>query len=229
MRPLLHPTMVNGRTGDPALYIETLFERRAILFDLGDITSLSARKIQRLERVFISHAHIDHFIGFDRLLRVLVGRDKKISLYGPQGFIDHIHHKLQGYRWNLVHRYPSELIFFVTEIGISLACRTARFRLKNAFTAELLGDGHLAGGVVYSEPSFKLSTAVLEHQTPCLGFASRNPRTSMFGKIGSQNWLCQSGHGCATLSAPSSRTGRMIIQSEHQMGVRGHLKACAGC
>ena len=82
MRPLLHPTMVNGRTGDPALYIETLFESRAILFDLGDITSLSARKIQRLERVFISHAHIDHFIGFDRLLRVLVGRDKKISLYG---------------------------------------------------------------------------------------------------------------------------------------------------
>ena len=100
-----------------------------------------------------------------------MGRDKKISLYGPQGFIDHVHHKLQGYRWNLVHRYPSELIFFVTEIGISLACRTARFRLKNAFTAELVGDGHLAGGVVYSEPSFKLSTAVLEHQTPCLGFA----------------------------------------------------------
>jgi ribonuclease Z len=95
MRPLLHPALVNGRTGDPALYIETLFERRAILFDLGDITSLSARKIQRLERVFISHAHIDHFIGFDRLLRVLVGRDKKISLYGPQGFIDHVHHKLR--------------------------------------------------------------------------------------------------------------------------------------
>jgi ribonuclease Z len=170
MRPLLHPALVNGRTGDPALYIETLFERRAILFDLGDITSLSARKIQRLERVFISHAHIDHFIGFDRLLRVLVGRDKKISLYGPQGFIDHVHHKLQGYRWNLVHRYPSDLIFLVTEIDTSLARRTARFSLKNTFAAELLGDGRLADGVVYSEPSFKLSTAVLEHQIPCLGF-----------------------------------------------------------
>ena len=39
MRPMLHPTLVNGRTGDPALYIETLFEKRAILFDLGDITA----------------------------------------------------------------------------------------------------------------------------------------------------------------------------------------------
>ena len=73
MRPLLHPTLVNGRTGDPVLYIETLFERRAILFDLGDLSNLPARKLQRLEHVFVSHTHIDHFIGFDHLLRGLVG------------------------------------------------------------------------------------------------------------------------------------------------------------
>jgi ribonuclease Z len=58
MRPMLHPMLVNGRTGDPALYVETLFERRAILFDLGDITALSPRKIQRLEYAFVSHTHI---------------------------------------------------------------------------------------------------------------------------------------------------------------------------
>ncbi len=40
MRPLLHPMLVNGRSGDPALYIETLFEKHAILFDLGDISPL---------------------------------------------------------------------------------------------------------------------------------------------------------------------------------------------
>ena len=60
MRPLLHPTLVNGRTGDPVLYVETLFERRAILFDLGDLSNLPARKLQRLEHIFVSHAHIDH-------------------------------------------------------------------------------------------------------------------------------------------------------------------------
>ena len=96
--------LINGRTGDPALYIETLFEQRAILFDLGDITSLSPRKIRRLEHVFVSHAHIDHFFGFDRLLRVLVGRDKQINLYGPAGFVGRVHHKLQAYLWNLVDR-----------------------------------------------------------------------------------------------------------------------------
>src|SRR5579884_1944341 len=85
MRPLLHPTLVNGRSGDPALYVETLFEKRAILFDLGDITPLPPRKVQRLDHVFVSHTHIDHFIGFDRLLRLLVGRDKTLALYGQSG------------------------------------------------------------------------------------------------------------------------------------------------
>jgi ribonuclease Z len=171
MRPLLHPTLVNGRSGDPALYVETLFEKRAILFDLGDISNLSPRKIQRLEHVFVSHAHIDHFIGFDRLLRVLVGREKTIRLYGPKGFIEHVQHKLLGYRWNLVDRYVSDLIFVVTEIDSSFETQTARFRLKNAFFAEAVGSARSIAGVLYSEPTFRISTAVLEHRTPCLGFA----------------------------------------------------------
>ena len=171
MRPLLHPTLVNGRSGDPALYVETLFEKRAILFDLGDISNLSPRKIQRLEHVFVSHAHIDHFIGFDRLLRVLVGREKTIRLYGPKGFIEHVQHKLHAYRWNLVDRYVSDLIFVVTEIDSSFETQTARFRLKNAFFAEAVGSARSIAGVLYSEPTFRVSTAVLEHRTPCLGFA----------------------------------------------------------
>jgi ribonuclease Z len=171
MRPLLHPTLINGRTGDPALYIETLFEQRAILFDLGDITSLSPRKIRRLEHVFVSHAHIDHFFGFDRLLGVLVGRDKQIDFYGPAGFIDRVHHKLQAYLWNLVDREPGDLIFVVTEIGPSLATQTARFRLKTAFTAEAMGTGRIDQGILVKDPTFQVSAAVLEHRTPCLGFA----------------------------------------------------------
>ena len=171
MRPLFHPTLVNGRTGDPALYIETLFEQRAILFDLGDIASLSPRKIRRLEHVFVSHAHIDHFFGFDRLLRVLVGRDKQIDFYGPAGFIDRVHHKLQAYLWNLVDREPGDLTFVVTEIGPLLSTQTARFRLKTAFTAEAMGTGRIDQGILVKDPSFQVSTAVLEHRTPCLGFA----------------------------------------------------------
>src|SRR5690242_509231 len=171
MRPLLHPTLVNGRSGDPALYIETLFEKRAILFDLGDIAALPSRKILRIEQVFVSHTHIDHFAGFDRLLRLHVGREKQISLFGPTGFIDHVGHKLHGYLWNLAESYPCDLVFLVTEIDATLATRTVRFRLQTAFAAEELGRDRLADGVVHGEPTFRVTTAVLDHGTACLGFA----------------------------------------------------------
>ena len=171
MRPLLHPSLVNGRYGDPAVYVETLFEKRAILFDLGEIAKLSPRKIQRLEHVFVSHAHIDHFIGFDHLLRVLVGRDKTIKIYGPNGFIDHIHHKLRAYQWNLVDRFAVDLVFVVTEVNSLLDTNTARFRLKNGFAAEAVGSNPTFEGVLESEPGFRVSIAVLDHHTPCLAFA----------------------------------------------------------
>ncbi len=171
MRPLLHASLVNGRLGDPALFVETMFEKRAILFDLGDISLLPPRKIQRLEHVFVSHAHIDHFFGFDRLLRVLVGRAKSVNLYGPEGFVDQVGHKLNAYRWNLVDRFLSDLVFVVTEVGATFQTRTAQFRLKGEFALEALGPGRVLDGVICRGPSFRVSMAALEHRMPCLAFA----------------------------------------------------------
>ena len=172
MRPLLHPCLLNGRKGDPALYIETLFEKHAVLFDLGDLSHLPPRKIHRLEHVFVSHTHIDHFVGFDRLLRVLAGRQKTINLYGPPDFIEQVQHKLHAYRWNLVDRYVFDLTFVVTEIDLSLAARRAHFRLKNAFAIEDTTGGSIPDAVICSQLGFRVSTAVLDHGTPCLAFAS---------------------------------------------------------
>jgi ribonuclease Z len=171
MRPLLHASLVNDRYGDPAVYVETLFEKHALLFDLGDISVLPPRKIHRIEQVFVSHAHIDHFVGFDLLLRILVGRDKTVHVFGPEGFIDRVRHKLQAYQWNLVDRFLCDLIFDVSEIGASGLTRAAHFRLKNAFGEEKREVKTLPEGVVYEEPSFQVSAAVLEHRIPCLAFA----------------------------------------------------------
>jgi ribonuclease Z len=171
MRPLLHPTLVNGRYGDPALYVETLFENRAVLFDLGEITALPPRKILRIEHVFISHAHIDHFIGFDHLLRLLVGREKTVRLYGPSGLSDHVGHKLKGYCWNLVDGYSCDLVFLVTEINSPSSVSTTRYRLKHAFAPEPISSSAAFDGVLYREPTFSVSVAIFDHHMPCLGFA----------------------------------------------------------
>lgn len=170
MTPLLHPHLVNDRFGDPALYVEFLFEKRALLFDLGDLHALEPRKILKLSDIFVSHMHIDHFVGFDRILRILLGREKNIRLFGPAGTFDRVAHKLAGYTWNLVDRYSTELVFMVTEVlSASLARRTA-FRLSNAFRREIEEEFALQEGLVLDDGFLRARIAVLDHRVPCLAF-----------------------------------------------------------
>ena len=110
MKPLFQPRLVNDPFGDPGVYVDFLFERRALLFDLGDVSPLSARQLLRVTHAFVSHTHMDHFAGFDALLRILLGRDKVLHLFGPPGFIDRVEHKLAAYTWNLVANYESDLV-----------------------------------------------------------------------------------------------------------------------
>ena len=90
MRPTFQPCLVNGPFADPALFVDVLFERRALLFDLGDISALPPRKILRTSHVFVTHTHMDHFVGFDRLLRICLGRVRPLTLFGPAGFVEHV-------------------------------------------------------------------------------------------------------------------------------------------
>src|ERR1035437_10869156 len=98
-------------TGDPGVFVDLKFERRAMLFDIGDITVLPTRKLLRVSDVFVSHTHMDHFSGFDHLLRVCLGRDRGVSLYAPETFITHLEHKLAAYTWDLVENYETECVF----------------------------------------------------------------------------------------------------------------------
>lgn len=171
MRPLFHPLLVNEPYGDPGLYVEFMFERRALLFDLGELSALSTRRILRVTDVFVSHAHMDHFIGFDYLLRLHLGRARRLRLYGPPGFAAQVEHKLAAYTWNLVDRYDAELVFEVLEArpdGSALVCE---FPSSSAFRRVTGRPAQIEDGVLLDEPGLRVRAVFLDHGTPVLAFA----------------------------------------------------------
>jgi ribonuclease Z len=171
MRSIFDARLVNDPFGDPGVYVDFRFERRALLFDLGDNAVLPPRKLLRLTHVFVSHTHMDHFIGFDRLVRICVGRHAGIRLFGPPGFVDQVERRLAAYTWDRVDRYDVELVLDVTEVDDHGATRAARFRTRTGFAREPLPEGRVEGGVLADEDSFRVRCALLDHRTPCLGFA----------------------------------------------------------
>jgi ribonuclease Z len=165
------PTLVNGVFGDPALYLDFRDERRALLFDVGDVAALAPKKILRLTDVFVSHAHMDHFAGLDRLVRVLLGRGATLRLYGPPGFLARVEHKLSAYTWNVAERYPGEFALLAHELTPEGDLAAARFGSKDNFEREPLRTARCADGVLLDEARFRVRAAFLDHGIPCLGFA----------------------------------------------------------
>ena len=173
MRPTLHPRLLNGRTGDPGVYLEALHLPDAVLLDCGDLSALSPRHLLRVGALAVSHAHMDHWVGFDRLLRLLVGREKRLPVVGPEGFAERLFHRLRAYTWNLADRIPADLVFEVTEVAAGAAAwpRT-RFRLHGGFGPEELPPLPAeADGTALRLGPLRLRAAALDHGTPSLGFA----------------------------------------------------------
>ena len=171
MKPLFHPALVNTAFGDPGLYIDFLFARRALLFDLGDIRPLPSRKLLRVSHIFVSHTHVDHFIGFDHLVRICLGRDKTVRLYGPPGFTDQVWHRLAAYTWNLVQNYPTDFTVVAAEVHPDGKGVTAEFHCRQGFPPEKVGGVTFRDGVLLDEQTFRVRAAFLDHRIPSLAFA----------------------------------------------------------
>jgi len=169
MRPTFHARLINGVFDDPGLFISFLFEKRAVIFDLGDIYSLSSRDILKVSHVFITHTHMDHFIGFDQLLRLFLGREKTLYLYGPKGFLKNIKGKLTGYSWNLVQNFNNRFCIKTAEVHPEYLLTSCLY-CENKFLATEKAVKQPFNGILLQEPALTVSAVILDHSIPCLGF-----------------------------------------------------------
>ncbi|HEY4491877.1 MAG TPA: hypothetical protein VI958_07725, partial [Acidobacteriota bacterium] len=94
-------------------YIEPANLAHAFLVDCGN-HHLSHARLLRALFLFVSHTHLDHFIGFDSWMRVHLGTADTLHIIGPPGIAEHVFHKIHGYVWNLAESV--NLKFRVTEL-----------------------------------------------------------------------------------------------------------------
>src|SRR3989441_3441150 len=168
MKTTFRPRLLNGQTGDPALLVSLRWQGRALLVDLGRIDRTPAATLLPIEAVFVSHTHMDHFMGFDQLLRLFLARDATLRLYGPAGLADCVAGKLAGYTWNLTDEYAFTLE--VTEIA-ARQMTSWRFAARQRFAREPLGPPRPFTGVVVTDPVFTVEAAPLDHKIVSMAYA----------------------------------------------------------
>jgi ribonuclease Z len=116
---------------------------------------------------------MDHFMGFDLVLRTILHREEPLDVYGPAGIIDRTAAKLQGYTWNLTRGYPLEIRVHEVEEG---RVTRARARADEGFAMKGCEELPREGSLVALRPRYRVDAAVLDHRgIPCLAFTVREP------------------------------------------------------
>ena len=124
-------------------------QNRHFLMDCGEATQIQLRirkiKIQKLDAIFISHLHGDHYFGLVGLLSSmhLLGRKKPISIYAPE----------------------------MLEKIVRLQLEIAGARLAYDVVFHHIADDF--EGVVFEDNVIEVTTFKLKHKIPTHGFVFR--------------------------------------------------------
>lgn len=165
----MKPVLVNPEFQDPILAVPIPQKSEMLLFDLGYCFRLKIRDIQKISKIFITHTHIDHFAGFDHILRLSIDMKKTISIYGPPGFIGNVQGKLSGYYWNL--KDSINLNYDVFEIHRDKMLRK-RFRARDGYINDNLPEviPWDINDPIAETDDYSVYTVFLEHRMPVLGY-----------------------------------------------------------
>jgi ribonuclease Z len=110
---------------------------------------------------------MDHFIGFDHLLRLVLGRDSELVVTGPRGFLRHVQGKIDAYSWNLIEAYPVRLV--AEEVDGDIV-RSIAYSGAGGMKPEPLPDRRHAG-TIHAHRAYTIEVDEFDHRIPVLGVA----------------------------------------------------------
>ncbi len=168
--PASQVRLLNGSTGDPVLFVDYPGRDDAILFDAGENHALGSKSLSDLKAVFLTHHHIDHFVGFDRILRANLDRDKVLSVYGPIGTIDKLYRRITSYEHPF---FPfQKLVIAAHEVDPEAGrLRRADLECEKRFPVPEVIEADWSGPVLFDAGEIRVEAAAVDHTVPCLSYA----------------------------------------------------------
>jgi ribonuclease Z len=185
----LEPTFFAGLLDDPVLWVKVRPWGRSLLFDCGQLHHLAKRVLKSVAAVFISHAHMDHFMGFDTLVRQVLVSPRTFDVFGPPGLADKVEHKLAAYDWNLHEHFWCS--FRVHELSGDRVYRWI-FPGPQRFIRCFEGQDDRLGGTIFENRWVKVEARQASHRIPVLvyrltekaGFSLDAERIATQGLVG---------------------------------------------
>ena len=160
--------LVNGSTGDPVLYIDSPGRDNAFLFDAGDNANLSMTELADLDAVFISHHHVDHFIGLDRIVRANLDCDKTLQIFGPEKTIQKVYDRITSYEYQY---FPFQKIALCVHEILPDVIRTAMLECTQRFPQPVVEETPRNGLTIYETRDVTVEAVHVEHTVSCLAYA----------------------------------------------------------
>ena len=163
----LEPTFFAGLIDDPCLIVRDRPIHQSIMLDCGALHHLAKRELKPVRAIFVSHAHMDHFMGFDTFLRQTHASPRTVELYGPPGITDRVAAKLDAYDWNLTESYWCTIR--VVEVHPDQLLDTV-FPGPEGFPRRSLGTRPRTESTIYRYNHLEVAAEQLDHGIPVLAF-----------------------------------------------------------
>jgi ribonuclease Z len=165
-----------GRDNAVFLRINTGQKIHRILFDCGEGCpgEVDHSELLQLDHLCFSHFHMDHIAGFDSLFRRIYDRNTKANLvWGPPGTGTILHHRIQGFLWNLVAEqkvrwYANEL--FPDRVS------TTHSNLADGFAVAMpTHDGEMVRetDLAIKHNDYTIDAFTMDHGTPSMAYVVR--------------------------------------------------------
>jgi ribonuclease Z len=160
--------LVNGSTGDPLLFIDYPGKDDAFLFDAGENGRLDPSRMSDLQAVFITHHHVDHFVGLDRIVRANLDSDKTLHVYGPDNTIRKVYDRVKSYEYPF---FPFMKIVMEVHDLLPGRMRTGLLECARHFPEPDIVETDWKGPLVYENDDLKVEACFADHTVPCLSYA----------------------------------------------------------